>query len=235
MPAATTLRGSVLCIGLCCLDQQLLSATELDSREAIGGFAGCEMRAGGSTSNTAAALRALGADAALVTLIGHDLHGDELLRQWRAAGVDTSLVRREQGVSTALAVLPVFEGGGRACWVDLQANAELSLPLVLDAIRSTAGARIRQSARALHIGYPHLLPQLQGASLATLLWEASDAIDAQIITSIDLNGVSADSHYPTVLEAALPGTDLLHANLDEVCVARFQLLLPLLTPLLAQP
>ena len=76
--------------------------------------------------NTASALRTLDAPVAVLTQAGQDVHGAELLRQFAAAGVDTAMVMQDEGVSTSLAVLPVFEAGGRGCWVDLSANDLLS-------------------------------------------------------------------------------------------------------------
>lgn len=70
--------GSVLCAGLSCVDMQLLRAADPDSREAIARFSGCEVAAGGSASNSASALRAMGVDAAVLTCRGDDVHGAEL-------------------------------------------------------------------------------------------------------------------------------------------------------------
>ena len=105
---------------------------------------------------------------------------------------------RREGVSTSLAVLPVFAGGGRGCWVDLSANdlltpeaVQLALPptrssattpnrsplpdpnstprQVLAQLSTPAAQPSLKAVRALHVGYPHLLTQLRGSGLADVL------------------------------------------------------------------
>lgn len=98
--------------------------------------------------------------------VGRDLHGSELAQQLEQAGVDKSLLVVDETVSTSLAVLPVFTSGGRGCWVDLSANDKLTPTIALDALRSEQALAWREMARALHVGYPHLLRGLQGEALA---------------------------------------------------------------------
>jgi len=216
-------RGSVICAGLSCIDMQLLSATEPGSREAIARFSGCSVAAGGSTSNTAAALRTLGVEAAILTATGRDVHGAELRRLYEASGIDLRLMLELEDVSTALAVLPVFETGGRACWVDLSANDCLTPRTMLAALSAKRAAPIVRAARALHIGYPHLLQGLQGEALRTFIIEGSNVLLAASgvapLVSIDINGATlgAAGDADGVLAPALGHVDLLHGNLDEIC------------------
>ena len=219
--------GSVLCAGLSCVDMQLLRAADPATREAIAPFRGCEVTAGGSVSNSASALRAMGVDAAVMTCAGEDGHGSELLRIYEEQGIDTTLVLREASVSTSLAVLPVFESGGRGCWVDLSANELLTPECMLAALSSSEAAHLRRDVRALLVGYPHLLSGLQGEALKELLARASDCLEAEPIReglgapllAIDVNGATlgAFADADAVLGPALPLADLLHANLDEAC------------------
>ena len=219
--AAVEFEGGVLCAGLSCVDMQLMHASEPTSREAIARFSGCSVSAGGSASNTASALRALGIGAAVLTQAGADLHGDELARQYAEAGIDVTLLLRDSSVSTSLAVLPVFEQGGRGCWVDLSANNRLTAPSMLEALRREP--RLCRDTRALHVGYPHLLPNLQGDALRSLLIEGSAAIAKASggrgapLLSLDVNGATLgpSSDADGVVAAALPHVDLLHANLEE--------------------
>ena len=67
--------GGVLCAGLSCFDMQLLQASRPSSDEAIARFAGHASAPGGSTSNTASALRALRVGAAVLTCVGEDANG----------------------------------------------------------------------------------------------------------------------------------------------------------------
>lgn len=224
--------GGVLCAGLSCLDMQLLKASTPSSREAIAPFTGCVVRPGGSAPNTASALRALGADAGVLTCAGDDFHGAELEKQFGLQGVDTSLLLQLDGVSTSLAVLPVFEAGGRGCWVDLSANDRLTPALMLDAMCTPGGAAALSSVRALHVGYPHLLKGLQGGGLRDVLDGGTAAITAAggavtrggddggpPLRSVDINGATlgAFADADGVLAPALSRMDLLHANLEEAC------------------
>ena len=223
--------GGVLCAGLSCIDMQLLRAATPTSREAIARFNGFDVTAGGSTSNTASALRALGVDAAVLTIAGDDFHGDELERIYADEGIDTTLLVRKAEVTTALAVLPVFEEGGRGCWVDLSANDQLTPEAMLGALREPSAAGLRRSVRAVHVGYPHLLSGLQGDALrewlrdaATLLSsDSEDGEEADLrggpLLSVDVNGATlgAFADADRVLGPAYPLIDMLHANLEEAC------------------
>ena len=224
--SAAGVRGGVVCAGLSCLDMQLLGASEPTSAEAIARFDGCATAPGGSTSNTASALRSLGVAAAVLSCVGADAHGAELERAWARDGIDTSLLLRRRDVSTSLAVLPVFAAGGRGCWVDLSANDQLTADAVLGALRGAAATPAVRGAAALHVGYPHLLRHLRGDGLARLLAEAAtlmaaadgDGGDAPLL-SLDINGATlgAAADADGVLGASLARVDVLHANLEEAC------------------
>ena len=221
--------GSVLCAGLSCVDMMLLRATDPATREAIAPFQGCEVTAGGSASNSAMSLRAMGVSAAVLTCAGQDGRADELAQIFEGEGIDTTLLLREPDVSTSLAVLPVFESGGRGCWVDLSANERLTPQRMLSALRTPEASHVRDDTRALLVGYPHLLKGLQGDALRDFLAGASELLgtrdgddDAEAeasppIVALDVNGATlgAFADADGVLGPALPLADLLHANLDE--------------------
>ena len=116
----------------------------------------------------------------------------------------------------------MYEDGGRGCWVDLSANDKLDVPAVLAALATSAPNEAESavscvppnSLAAVHVGYPHLLRGLQGTSLYTLLDSLAQRLNGCIF-SVDVNGVTTDSHESGVLQPALPLIDLLHANLEE--------------------
>jgi len=206
--------GGVACAGLCCLDLLLHGATPPPTPEAIATFDGTAYVAGGSASNTARSLAGLGVATAVVGLVGDDAHGREMAAQLTAAGVDASpLAVAAPPVATSLAVVPVFVGGGRGCYVDLGANT------VFDGA-TVAAAAVRLAARrppvaAFHLGYPHLLPRLRAGALAAALADVRAALPAALL-SLDVNGVAApEVDVPVLTAAALSGVGLLHANLDE--------------------
>jgi len=215
--------GGVLCAGLSCVDMQLLQASRPSSDEAIARFAGHATAPGGSASNTASALRTLRVGAAVITCVGEDANGAELERAYAREGIDTRLLMRRSGVSTSLAVLPVFEDGGRGCWVDLSANDLLTPVAVLETLRSRVAQPTLSTVRALHVGYPHLLRELRGSGLASVLAEGgallAAAAGAPPLVSVDVNGATlgAEADDDGVLGPSLPLIDLLHANLEEAC------------------
>jgi sugar/nucleoside kinase (ribokinase family) len=210
---------------------QLLGAEQPTSREAIARFGKVEAKAGGSASNTGSSLAAAGVSVSVVAKIGNDLHGDEMMRQWQAAGMHTELVSRDEGLSTSTAVLPVYTDGGRGCWIDLSANDALNADAVLAALapsRPTASspdehqpeqAPAAPPVAAVHIGYPHLLQSLRGAVLSSLFDALSRQLDG-VLLSVDVNGVSPDSEED-VLGPAMWGIDLLHANMEEARIIAF--------------
>lgn len=220
--------GGVLVAGLCCLDLLLHGATPPVSPEAIASYSGATYVAGGGAPNTATSLAGLGVTAAIVGAVGDDGHGRELGGQLAAAGVDTAglaVMAPASGsdggggtTTTALAVVPVFVGGGRGCYVDLGANALLdgaTLGAAATAAAAAAAATRAPPTVAFHLAYPHLLPRLQGADLAAALAAVRAALPAALL-SVDLNGVAApDAVAPVLPPAALAGVALLHANLDE--------------------
>jgi myo-inositol-1-phosphate synthase len=217
-PASRVIDGGVLCAGLSCVDMQLLHAGTPASREAIAPFRGSKFSIGGSVSNTASALRALGVDTSVLTCAGEDVHGEELSKQYAALGIDTSPMIIDSSLSTSLAVLPVFESGGRGCWVDLSANDALTASSMLQALRSPSAAAAVRRTRALHVGYPHLLKGLQGESLRDFISGSSTLFPSPPLVSLDVNGATlgAFADADGVVGPALDLVDVFHANLEEV-------------------
>jgi fructokinase len=66
---------------------------------------------GGAPFNVAYHLHQRGADAKLVSALGRDVLGDELLRRLRHWGVDTSLVCRHRGLPTGTVIASLAKGG----------------------------------------------------------------------------------------------------------------------------
>lgn len=66
----------------------------------------------GSGANVAVALARLGLRVGLVTAVGRDARGDEILRELAAEGVDTSLTARTALTDTGLTVTVLRDGGG---------------------------------------------------------------------------------------------------------------------------
>lgn len=173
--------------------------------------------------------------------------------------VDTKFVKAardlDPGARTALAVLPIYKDGRRGCFFDSASNATFSAQQMVDMIGSlssgASGPLLDTSTMPLGelevyhdnlgeatpiygafiFGYPHLLPRMQGESLAQILLEARSIMIEDGIIAMDMNGVP-ESLFPTegglrlvsdlnrdqVIGAALQHVDILHLNEDELCL-----------------
>lgn len=92
---------------------------------------------GGDTLNTAIHLARAGHDIAYLTAIGGDALSADLKHQWRAAGLDTSLVLEHPSRSTGLYAITTDERGERSFsyWRDTSAAREVfALPGIGEAL-----------------------------------------------------------------------------------------------------
>lgn len=177
-------------------------------------------------------------------MIGNDDTGDKLLRLLEECGstcgnVDTRVVRaareKTKGLRTALSVLPIYRDGRRGCFFDAASNASFSVDQMIDMFSDlVTGASDPDDSfppgyGAMIFGYPHLLPLMQGQSLAVVFREARNIMIDGGIIAMDLNGVPDirfstagglrsphDLMRDTVIGPALEYVDLLHMNEDEL-------------------
>eukprot|EP00752_Nemacystus_decipiens_P010201 g9091.t1 len=218
---AAMLVGRVLCAGISCLDLQLCGSSGGGGEggvESIRKFEETRYCPGGSCPQASTALARLGVPGVVaVTKMGVDAHGDEMVRQMVAAGVDCSRIIRDPSVQTALAVLPIFSSGERGCFVNLAANDHLLGDEVATVLREVSASDGPPLA-AFHYGYPHFTKQIQGQALADVL-RLPRELPGSPLVSLDLNGVDpgndAPARHAAVLGKALPYVDVLHANLEE--------------------
>lgn len=162
---------------------------------------------------------------------------------------------RDPQARTALAILPIYKDGRRGCFFDAASNVTFSAKDMVELIGSLSSGSSGPSLDTSHMsaddiedyhadleqmtpiygaclfGYPHLLPNMQGGSLAQILLEArSTMIDGGII-AVDLNGVPdarirmdgalrrvSDMKSDPVIGVALEHIDILHMNEDELCL-----------------
>lgn len=212
--AAEEVAPKVICAGLSCLDMILTGSEYPLEPDSICRFTGTSIISGGSAPNTSCALARLGVPVAAVTLLGNDVYGDQLVTHLKDSGVDTSRVLRREDVATSLAVVPVYDKGGRGCFVNLGANSRVTAN---DLFTSSVTGKIKDvptNLRVFHFGYPHLLPRIQGNNLKQLLAMIRKALPTTII-SVDVNGADVSEEKRNVLSSALPLIGMLHANLSE--------------------
>lgn len=163
------------------------------------------IKSGGSAANTARALARCGISTALIGRTGNDVFAQQALAELDGIGVDTSLIQRDPHTSSGLMFITVTPDGQRTMFGYRGANVATSpQEIEPDAIRA---------ARWLHVsGYALLRAPQREAALAAL----AIARGAGIVTSLD-PGLEAVLHNRTLLDALLPGIDVLFPNQDELC------------------
>jgi len=184
-----------------------------------------------------------------------------LLEECGAAcrNVETKYIKaarnHDPNARTALSVLPIYKDGRRGCFFDAASNATFNAQEIVQMMGSLSSgssgplldtsnmsaddienyhADLEQMTPiygAFLFGYPHLLPNMQGESLAQILLEARSSMIEGGIIAMDLNGVP-EASFPKdgglrpvanlkkdpVIGAALEHIDILHMNEDELCL-----------------
>ena len=182
-------------------------------------------------------------------MVGNDDTGTKLLSLLERCGsasrnVDTRVIRGYRAKSpssrTALAVLPIYEDGRRGCFFDAASNDKFTTDQLLEMVYElspnlkskgvdTTGMSVPIYGGLL-FGYPHLLPHMQGHSLARFFQQARNIMADGGIIALDLNGVPKpesivmagalrslnDLHNDKVIGPALEHVDILHMNEDEL-------------------
>ncbi|KAL3827139.1 hypothetical protein ACHAXA_002374 [Cyclostephanos tholiformis] len=221
---------NIICAGLSCLDLQLVGCTQSGADEAIERYDEAVHCAGGSASMSGTTLALLlrssndqeqqVADKVhIVTKIGPDFAGNTLVEFYQRAGASTNLVLTDSAARTSMAILPVYKNGKRGCFVNLACNDGFTADELLRQI-DHASESIRRTTRAFLFGYPHLMPQMQGVELKSMLRTVRQRLSSEggcVLVGVDINGVdgSNPSRAREVLIPALGEIDVLHLNEDE--------------------
>lgn len=165
----------------------------------------------------------------VITKIGPDFAGNTMLEFYRRAGASTRLVLSDDSARTSMAVLPIFQTGKRACFVNLACNDGFTSDEMLQQVDqyfvtdSDSSSNPPPPPRAFLFGYPHLMPKMQGDALKTMLENVRDKLSSnenKVLIAVDLNGVdgSDTAVAKAALIPALSEIDVLHLNEDEAMV-----------------
>jgi sugar/nucleoside kinase (ribokinase family) len=195
----------VFCLGIVIAD---MFASPIDSLPAPGELRVLErylLSAGGCAANTAACLRRLGREVAVIGEVGGDLFGEFVLQDLQRLGIDGSAVRRSASRPTSTTYIINVKGEDRRYLHCMGANADFSLTGIdLSALL--------ESARALYLGGYMLMPEVSPRDVACLFGEAKRR---GLITALDVViGAGTPASLQSV-EAVLPHTDLFLPNDDE--------------------
>jgi sugar/nucleoside kinase (ribokinase family) len=194
----------VVCAGILVADvfvpplERLPAAGELVAADAF------LVQPGGCAANTAIALRRQGLDVSIAGCVGDDPFGELVERELRARGIDTSGIRRVDGLGTSMTVIVPVAGEDRRYIHTFGANAAVCA--------SDLDAQVIERADALYVGGYLLLPALDGAELAVRLAEAR-ARGVRVVLDVavpEQSAVSLADVAPT-----LPHLDWFVANDDE--------------------
>lgn len=206
----------VICCGLNTVDIQLHSCSIPATLEQVTPFSHTTSTAGGSAPQTALALSSLNVYSSVLTVVGADSYAQSLRKQLAAAGIDIAGIVESPDSCTALAILPLFVDGRRGCYVTLGANLVATPSSILPP--SLGPKLLTDQLRVFHFGYPHLMPHFQGESLRGLFQKVRQAVPGVLFT-LDINGANVADVNSPVLSQALPYVTMVHANLDEACIA----------------
>jgi sugar/nucleoside kinase (ribokinase family) len=158
---------------------------------------------GGNGANTCYALARLGVPARLVSVVGDDNYGDEMMAGLRSVGVDTRAVTRAWGASATTIALVKSDGNRLflhkpgVCLHALAEPVEFS-PLLVDGIS------------CYHLANPFALPAFRQHAAETL----RRARAAGLMTSVDA-AWDSQGRWLQDLGPCLPYVDLLFVNEEE--------------------
>ena len=160
---------------------------------------------GGSATNVAVTVAALGGEVRLLTRVGDDPAAEVALRAARQAGVDLSLVQRDPVEPTGLCFVVVSPGGERTFFSARGANANLAMPG--DAVGLLDGLG------GLHLSGYGLL---EGSHRETALALVESAARRGLASSLDLCLPLVEAHRDELL-GLLPRIGVVFGNEREAC------------------
>jgi sugar/nucleoside kinase (ribokinase family) len=195
--------SDLVTIGCVCADVKAQPIDTLPERGTLALIPSLDMAMGGLAGVTAAVYSRLGGRAAFAGCLGNDAFGDFLIRTFETANVDTTGIRRIDGVGSAATVVLIDSEGERTFLhnvgtVGIMSEDDIDFDLV-------------GRAKVFHWGGPGLTPKLHGDPIARV-FEKVQAMGVK--TSIDTCFDGSGTWLP-LMEAALPHTDILCTSMSE--------------------
>jgi len=194
----------VLCVGILVADVFVPPLARLPEPGELIATDDFLLQPGGCAANTAIALRTLGVDAAVCGRVGDDLLGSFVEQDLRSHGIDTSGIRRTEGLGTSKTVIIPVAGDDRRFVHTFGANAALTAgdidPAALEA------------AEVVCVGGYLVLPSLREDGLADRL-RAARAHGTQVVLDVAVP-VGASLSLDVAAEV-LPFVDYFVPNEDE--------------------
>ncbi len=195
----------LITVGVVCADVMVRPVDEVPASGTLGLVPKLEMHLGGLAAVTASAYSQLGGNAGFIGRVGQDGFGAYLLSALQHNGVDTSGVKRMDGVHSSATVVLIDSAGERTFLHHVGANAETCVEDI------DFGAI--QSARALHWGGPAIMPRLDGEPMGRVFAQARDlGLKTSMDTCYDGKGV-----WLPLIESSFPHLDLIFSSYEEAC------------------
>lgn len=195
--------AEVVSLGIHILDVLGRPVTRIPPRQDVDLLEEIRLTVAGTAAGSSVDLAKLGASVQAIGAIGEDAAGNFIVDTMQRYGIDTSGLRRKQGVQTSATMLPIRPNGERPALHVLGANAELTLDDIdFDAIAA---------ARHLHFGGTFLMPKLDGEPTARIL---AFAQERGIPVTLDLIAIDRPDLLE-VISPALSYVDYFMPGLDE--------------------
>jgi sugar/nucleoside kinase (ribokinase family) len=159
--------GSVVSLGSHILDVLGRPVTAIPPGQGVAILQEIRATAAGTAAGTSVDLAKLGVAVSSIGAIGDDELGDLLVALLARHGVDTSLIVRKLGASTAASILPIRPNGERPALHAPGATGTLDM-----ADLTEAHWRAIEGADVLHVGGPDALGRFGGAPLVDVMRRA---------------------------------------------------------------
>ncbi|MCM8764783.1 MAG: sugar kinase [Candidatus Omnitrophica bacterium] len=195
--------GKLACLGILVGDFVSRPVVKMPERGKLVLVDTCELHIGGCASNTAVVANKLGSEVSVIGKIGDDALGEFVLNALKKSGIDVSMVKIENGVTTSGTAVLVFPDGERSFLHSIGANSKFSVDDV--------DFDFLQNFSIVHVAGIFLLPGLEGENLKTL---AKKTKETGRILSFDTAWDSTGRWLP-VIKDALPFVDYFFTSLEE--------------------
>ena len=187
--------GKVVVLGIVCADVIAKPVNSMPGRGLLVPVDQLELHTGGCATNVGIDLARLGVVCSVLGKIGCDGFGDFVLHTLEQKGVDTSGLRRADGVQTSATVVLVGPDGERSFLHCLGANAKF--------VSEDVDMELVRSADILVVAGALLMPKLDGEPTAEILRAAREC---GTVTLLD-TAWDASGRWMKSIETCLPFCD----------------------------
>lgn len=151
----------VACVGILTADVIVKTVDAMPPRGKLNLVDGVSLHSGGCAANTAVDLAKLGADVAVVGMVGRDGFGTFLQQEMKAHGVNTDGLLCSDEAGSSASVVMIGQGGERSFWHNPGANGVLT--------ERDIRYEVLEKSRIVFVTGTMLMPRFDGADCAAML------------------------------------------------------------------